>query len=181
MDSGYENPSRRGEDPMAYGEDSQTSQAGQASYGEEYDDQGDGTGERGFIGDAYRKFRGKPPKNPGESSGLGSFVLNKLHGAVEEIGSELGKRFDGKPRPSQHDTTAQTSEGELANSKNRFGSFAAPRLGNDVKWFVDGCGYMWAVSQALERATHSVWILDCERSPFPFTELQVFSWSDQLC
>ena len=47
--------------------------------------------------------------------------------------------------------------------QNRFGSFAPPREGcNDVKWYVDGAGYFWAVSEALERARESVWILDCE-------------------
>lgn len=33
---------------------------------------------------------------------------------------------------------------------NRFGSFAPESSGN-VKWFVDGCSYFWAVSEALER------------------------------
>lgn len=33
---------------------------------------------------------------------------------------------------------------------NRFHSFAAPSTGN-VKWYVDGCSYFWAVSDALER------------------------------
>ena len=39
---------------------------------------------------------------------------------------------------------------------NRFMSFAPPRTGNDVKWFVDGCGYMWAVSVAIEEAKESI-------------------------
>jgi phosphatidylserine/phosphatidylglycerophosphate/cardiolipin synthase-like enzyme len=48
---------------------------------------------------------------------------------------------------------------------NRFHSFAPPRSGNDAKWFVDGCGYMWAVSVALEEARESIWILDWWLSP----------------
>ena len=48
---------------------------------------------------------------------------------------------------------------------NRFLSFAPPRTGNDVKWFVDGCGYMWAVSVAIEEAKESIWILDWWLSP----------------
>lgn len=43
----------------------------------------------------------------------------------------------------------------------RFGSFAPARQGNDVKWYVDGCSYFYAVSKALENAKESVWILDC--------------------
>ena len=46
--------------------------------------------------------------------------------------------------------------------QHQYGSFAPQRDGNDVKWFVDGCGYMWAVSKALEQAKESIWILDCE-------------------
>ena len=48
---------------------------------------------------------------------------------------------------------------------SRFHSFAPPRTGNDAKWFVDGCGYMWAVSVALEEAKESIWILDWWLSP----------------
>lgn len=35
------------------------------------------------------------------------------------------------------------------HSANRFQSFAAPSSGN-IKWFVDGCSYFWAVSEALQ-------------------------------
>jgi phospholipase D1/2 len=49
--------------------------------------------------------------------------------------------------------------------ENRFHSFAPPRTGNDAKWFVDGCGYMWAVSVAIEEAKESIWILDWWLSP----------------
>lgn len=48
---------------------------------------------------------------------------------------------------------------------NRFESFA-PESEGDVKWFVDGCGYFWAVSVALEEAKEEVWILDCEFENF---------------
>ncbi|KAH6607433.1 phospholipase D/nuclease [Trichoderma cornu-damae] len=47
---------------------------------------------------------------------------------------------------------------------NRFQSFAAPSSGN-VKWFVDGCSYFWAVSEALQRAEESIYILDWWLSP----------------
>lgn len=36
------------------------------------------------------------------------------------------------------------------HAANRFQSFVAPSSGN-IKWFVDGCSYFWAVSEALER------------------------------
>ncbi|RAL62771.1 hypothetical protein DID88_004613 [Monilinia fructigena] len=43
--------------------------------------------------------------------------------------------------------------------------FAPPRTGHDIKWHVDGCEYMWAVSVALEEAQESIWILDWWLTP----------------
>ncbi|KAL8939295.1 MAG: hypothetical protein Q9216_003430 [Gyalolechia sp. 2 TL-2023] len=133
-------------------------------------------GERGFIGDTYRKYRdrytgqaspGQPPDGgPGQPSGLVSGLLNTLHGAVHEIGSEVRQRVSGKDRPSSHTHSGPYCDSSVHNSsQNRFGSFAAQRTSNDIKWFVDGCGYMWAVSRALEQATESIWILDWWLSP----------------
>ncbi|KAJ5648175.1 Phospholipase D family [Penicillium lividum] len=51
------------------------------------------------------------------------------------------------------------------SAENRFGSFAPPREHNDVKWYVDGASYFWAVSRALENAKESIWILDWWLSP----------------
>ncbi|KAL7938085.1 putative phospholipase D [Trichoderma chlorosporum] len=50
------------------------------------------------------------------------------------------------------------------HAANRFQSFAAPSSGN-IKWFVDGCSYFWAVSEALQRARESIYILDWWLSP----------------
>jgi phospholipase D1/2 len=54
----------------------------------------------------------------------------------------------------------------LHTRNNRFHSFAPERDGgNDAKWYVDGCSYMWAVSVAIEEARESIWILDWWLSP----------------
>lgn len=66
--------------------------------------------------------------------------------------------------------TAQ--EGAQKYADHRYLSFAPKRHDNDVKWFVDGCGYMWAVSEALERARESIWILDCETFPLLYHATQ---------
>lgn len=157
------------EDPLAYGD-----------YHEKPEpDDGDGEyegGERGFLGDTYRKFRGRytgqassgqPPNGgPGQQSGLVSGLFSTLHGAVHGIGSEVRQRVSGKDRPSSHTHSGPYCDSTMHNSsQNRFGSFAAQRTGNDIKWFVDGCGYMWAVSRALEQARESIWILDWWLSP----------------
>ncbi|CAG8984041.1 hypothetical protein HYALB_00002982 [Hymenoscyphus albidus] len=48
---------------------------------------------------------------------------------------------------------------------HRFKSFAPERPGNNIKWYVDGRDYFWAVSVALERATETIYICDWWLSP----------------
>ena len=157
------------EDHLAYGDYYERPQRGEDE--EEYEGEG---GERGLIGDTYRKFRGKyssqgqqPPNGgPGRSSGLVTGLFNTLHGAVNEIGSQLDQRLSNKTKPHSHTHSGPDCDHNMHNTmQNRFGSFASQRSGNDVKWFVDGCGYMWAVSRALEQARESIWILDWWLSP----------------
>ncbi|KAI1436321.1 hypothetical protein GGR50DRAFT_651645 [Xylaria sp. CBS 124048] len=50
------------------------------------------------------------------------------------------------------------------NTQHRFQSFS-PRTSGDVKWYVDGASYFWAVSMALEEARESIYILDWWLSP----------------
>ena len=157
------------EDPLAYGEYHERAGAGNGA--------GDlGEGERGFVGDTFRRFRdryqGQPPAGPSnnppnggpeQSDGLGSSLFNKLHGAVHGLGSEIKQRLNDRPSSSQgqgasHPDYSQSSAG---GTRNRYDSFAQRRNGNEVKWYVDGCGYMWAVSIAIMQARESIWILDC--------------------
>ena len=147
--------SSEGDDPLAYGED----------HGPPNENQG-AEGERGIVGDTYRKLRTKYDK-PTSGGGLGSMLFHKLHNVVTEIGSAL------EPNPAAADVKhshthagAQCTDGMHNPNQHRYDSFAAQRNGNDAKWYVDGCGYMWAVSEALERATESVWILDCAYTDF---------------
>lgn len=96
-------------------------------------------------------------------------VLGALHGVVHGVGHGLAGRFGTKfedrptgqtgPQVSSVDGPGATSGAGV--TQNRFGSFSPERSGNDVKWYVDGCGYMYAVSLALEAAKESIWILDC--------------------
>lgn len=157
----------REDDPLAYGD--YPGSSGNRFQGEgEFDDGVEG--ERGLIGDTYRKVRdkympqydGSNQSNP--SGGLGSFLFGKLQGVVQDIGSGIDQKLGGVgPKHSHTHTGAQCDDGMHNNSQHRYGSFAAQRTGNDAKWYVDGCGYMWAVSRALEQATESIWILDCKR------------------
>lgn len=83
--------------------------------------------------------------------------MGKLQGTVTEYGSEFATKIG-----TTIDPKAYAEYGHVKpNTENRFGSFAPPREHNDVKWYVDGCSYFWAVSRALENARESIWILDC--------------------
>lgn len=153
---------------MAYGE-YHGSSADPAEVSPERDDFEGGEGERGIIGDTYRKLRGKYQQDQTDGSiqskpsgGVGSFLFHKLHDAVNDIGSKLDPNLaPGAITHSHTHTGAQCSDGMHDTHQHRYGSFAAQRTGNDAKWYVDGCGYMWAVSRAIEQATTSIWILDC--------------------
>ncbi|THW80492.1 phospholipase D/nuclease [Aureobasidium pullulans] len=80
---------------------------------------------------------------------------------------------DLKEQFSDHGQTQAAGEGEQQaqsshvqdHDMHRFQSFAPQRIGNEVKWYVDGAGYMHAVSMALERARESIWIMDWWLSP----------------
>ena len=170
MSQGYK------EEPLAYGD-----YHGRSSPSNDKIDYQDGQfegeeGERGLIGDTYRKLRGKysgqgPSSTPanggsGQPTGLVSGLFNTLHGAVHELGSELQQRVSGRASTSSHAHSGPQCDHSMHNpSQNRYGSFGAQRNNNGIKWYVDGCGYMWAVSRALEQARESIWILDWWLSP----------------
>ena len=115
------------------------------TYGE---DQADGMNEgsdRGLVGDSLQRLQ----QNEGVTS-----LFNKVSGAVQDLRSEFDRLVVGQSNNSSHQTLGQ----------HRFDGFVGPQDGNDVKWYVDGCGYFWAVSMALQEARHSIWILDCTRA-----------------
>ena len=99
--------------------------------------------DRGLVNDTLQKIQRTP---------VVSSLLDKVQGAVQEFRSELirvaGQGIgQSQPRQDQH----------------RFDSFVGPQEGNAVKWYVDGAGYFWAVSIALQEARESIWILDCAK------------------
>lgn len=163
------------EDPLAYGDYHERPPVGnpQERYeGNDYDGS-----DRGLIGDTYRKFRkqysgqttsGNPPANggPEQPSGLVSGLFSTIHGAVHGLGSELQQRVSGRPSSSSHAHSGPQCDDSIHSAtQHRYTSFAAQRNSNDIKWYVDGCGYMWAVSRALEQARESIWIMDWWLSP----------------
>ncbi len=102
------------------------------------------------------------------STGLAGGLFDKLHGVVHGLGSQISQKLQGLDDVHTHTHGgAECGAGMHDASQHRYGSFAAQRGENDAKWYVDGCGYMWAVSRALEQARESIWILDCKQwTPF---------------
>lgn len=174
------------DDPLAYGDYYQGERGAQGNNGvENYQE-----GERGLIGDTFRKLHSfykpqqqdqnippplhgsapnAPPNSSGgpqPSSGAGSSLFDKLHGAVHGLGSELNQRLSGRYNPSSGLGGSVGTAASQNASQHRYGSFAGTKLGNDAKWYVDGCGYMWAVSRALEQARESIWTLYCKESSY---------------
>jgi phospholipase D1/2 len=97
--------------------------------------------------------------------------FNKLHepfhGFVSDLKDSLSGKDENKPQqqsaPPQQGAPPQP--GQEYHSQHRFMSFAPERRGNETKWYVDGCSYMYAVSIAIEHARESIWILDWWLSP----------------
>ncbi|PMD36346.1 phospholipase D/nuclease [Hyaloscypha variabilis F] len=64
----------------------------------------------------------------------------------------------------KHEKETDDKRTRIAES-HRFQSFAPERPGNNIKWYVDGRDYCWAVSIALERAKETIYIEDWWLSP----------------
>ena len=176
------------EDPLAYGE-----------YHDQRQGESEGDfqeGERGFVGDTFRRLRGRyhgqsdtgsshdqshgqasqplaPNGGHEQPGGLGSSLFNKLHGAVHGLSSEIKQHLENRPPSSQDRPGLVGVQGTSEGTHYRYGSFAQQRRGNDAKWYVDGCGYMWAVSVALEQAKESIWILDCRFTPLIYQSVNI--------
>ncbi|KAN0081757.1 hypothetical protein V8E54_003055 [Elaphomyces granulatus] len=132
----------------AEGPPGQSPSQGQQPYGSQSQ-----TGSPAYQNPPYQSSSG------GKSDKLSGF-LGKFQDVVADIGSEVAEKIG-----TSLDPQAYAQYGNKPNAQNRFGSFAPQRRHNDVKWYVDGCGYMWAVSEALEHAKESIWILDWWLSP----------------
>lgn len=153
----------------------QTSPYGQPQSGSSYG-YGQPTQAQGTQASGPAYPGGPPPTAPGQKVDMGDRIFGALHSTIHNIGIDVAGLMSGsQQRPtSQGQPQSQWQQGSNYQSgyqpgttpqSNRFDSFAAEKNGNDVKWYVDGCGYFFAVSLALESARQSIWILDWWLSP----------------
>jgi phospholipase D1/2 len=91
-----------------------------------------------------------------------AFLFDKVHKAVHELGNDLKEKFsdNGQTQGAGANEQYDPSGNDEPRETHRFQSFAPHRIGNECKWYVDGAGYMHAVSMAIERARESIWIMD---------------------
>ncbi|KAI1821078.1 phospholipase [Xylaria intraflava] len=89
------------------------------------------------------------------------------HNHQEEQQHEQHEQYE-EHKEEQHEEQEhiQTDRPDIrpVDTSHRFQSFA-PRTTGDVKWYVDGASYFWAVSMALREARESIYILDWWLSP----------------
>ncbi|KAI9805118.1 MAG: hypothetical protein M1825_000952 [Sarcosagium campestre] len=88
----------------------------------------------------------------------------KLTHTKHQLG-KFGNLFNPNHRhDEEHERQTDEKRTKIAES-HRFRSFAPEREGNQIKWYVDGRDYFWAVSIALERAKETIYIEDWWLSP----------------
>ncbi|OQE08597.1 hypothetical protein PENVUL_c009G02897 [Penicillium vulpinum] len=100
-----------------------------------------------------------------------SFKDTRIHDVKAEathLKAKVGKFFNiinpNHRHDEEHEQATDRKRSGIADS-HRFKSFAPIHDGNRVKWYVDGKDYMWAVSEALEKATETIYIADWWLSP----------------
>jgi phosphatidylserine/phosphatidylglycerophosphate/cardiolipin synthase-like enzyme len=126
----------------------------------------------GFLsmgGSAATQLENTNPANPhSKPSGAGGLAISALETFTGALSSSL-HTYARQLFPATTTNKPLAQQGASGESgmpaqqtENRFDSFARPKGGNGVKWYVDGKDYMYAVSVAIENARESIWILDCE-------------------
>ncbi|KAI9830585.1 MAG: hypothetical protein M1826_004611 [Phylliscum demangeonii] len=78
---------------------------------------------------------------------------------------KLGNLFNPNHRHDEKHERETDERRTHISDQHRFRSFAPEREGNEVKWYVDGRDYCWAVSAALDRAKEIIYIADWWLSP----------------
>jgi phospholipase D1/2 len=90
-------------------------------------------------------------------------AFNKIESDAKHLAHEVSSKFEDEKHSHTH--LHHLCHALHRTLHNRYHSFAPQRTQNSAKWFVDGCGYFWALSVAIEQAQSQIWILDWWLSP----------------
>jgi phospholipase D1/2 len=94
--------------------------------------------------------------------------LHKVEVEATHLRNKLGKFGNLVNKNHRHDEAheQETDRKRTAIAEShRYKSFAPERAGNNIKWYVDGRDYFWALSVAMERAKETIYIEDWWLSP----------------
>ncbi|KAJ5080853.1 hypothetical protein N7456_013563 [Penicillium angulare] len=94
--------------------------------------------------------------------------LEDVKASAVHLKHKVGKFYNIVNPNHRHDEEhEQATDRKRTNvaETHRFQSFAPIHENNRVKWYVDGLDYLWAVSEALEKATETIYIADWWLSP----------------
>ncbi|GAA5862918.1 hypothetical protein JCM1840_002326 [Sporobolomyces johnsonii] len=101
-----------------------------------------------------------------------SSFMEKVTEQFEKIPSKLDKLKEDFKHALDRDSRHDTPEGKAADEQraaiaasHRFNSFASPKEGNNVKWFIGGNDYYFALSELLENAKETIWVFDWWLTP----------------
>ncbi|KAJ5722756.1 Phospholipase D/Transphosphatidylase [Penicillium malachiteum] len=94
--------------------------------------------------------------------------LEEVKASAVHLKHKVGKFYNivnpNHRHDEAHEQATDLKRSDIANS-HRYHSFAPIRENNRLKWYVDGLDYLWAVSEALEKATETIYIADWWLSP----------------
>ncbi|KAA8910585.1 hypothetical protein FN846DRAFT_524598 [Sphaerosporella brunnea] len=121
----------------------------------------------GSVYDQSNK-RGHFSGNDGHSDRPHLFELKVKLVHTKNAWGKLQNIFNRNHRHDEPHEMATDAKRSAVAAQHRYNSFAPVTQGNEVKWYVDGLNYFWAVSEALENAEEVIYIEDWWLSPEVF-------------
>ncbi|GAA5896328.1 uncharacterized protein JCM6883_006870 [Sporobolomyces salmoneus] len=91
--------------------------------------------------------------------------MDKLPGRLERMKESVAYTINPNHRHDEEHEKEVDAQLAAIRSGHRFESFAGPREGNEVKWYISGHDYFYALSELLENAKETIWILDWWLTP----------------
>ncbi|BEI91124.1 uncharacterized protein CcaverHIS019_0311940 [Cutaneotrichosporon cavernicola] len=91
--------------------------------------------------------------------------VDLLSSGLSRVGVSIATTWNPNHRHDEEHEKVRDAEIEKIRDGHRFRSFAPERENNLVKWHIDGHDYFWAMSEMIDKATHTIMILDWWLSP----------------
>ncbi|KAJ9118196.1 hypothetical protein QFC22_004100 [Naganishia vaughanmartiniae] len=103
------------------------------------------------------------PHRPGHVSLRGQ--IGHLRDKLEDVAISVYTTYNSRHRHDEAHEQELDAKLEAIRDQHRFRSFAPVRSGNVVKFHIDGKDYFWAMSEAIDSAKESIFIMDWWLSP----------------